>query len=102
MLMNILHIRPPYLSEPLYLKKPKRVIIRVLFIHTADYFSLSQKRIPTVVLQLQLFTYCSSVLPIICIALITATGARYGRSACIEYWDAIDQWRKRLEARWSL
>jgi len=38
MLMNILHIRPPYLSEPLYLKKPKRVIIRVLFIHTADYF----------------------------------------------------------------
>jgi len=43
----------------------------VLFIRTSDYFRyLRGNQIATAVLQLQLFTYCCSVLPVICIALL--------------------------------
>ena len=63
----------------------------LLFI--SDYLRyLRRKQIVTVVLQRWLFTYCCSVLPIICIALVLRLGHTTG-GACVLMWTLL-----RLEA----
>jgi len=89
--MNILHICSPHLSDVasshFNLGNPKKSFFStVSFVHTSDLPFLRRKQIATAALQLSclllLFTYYLHI-P------ITASGARYMRSACIEYQSAI-------------
>jgi len=130
--MNLLQSCPPHLSDVATLpwEIQKSHFSTLLFIYFR-IFTLSQKKINSnCVLQLQLFTYCCLVLPIICIALVlrlehATRGARVLIRTCcgmrqrlfatwatflhsVMYY-ATDQCRKRLEAciniedsQWSL
>ena len=70
----------------------------LLFI--SDYLRyLRRKQIVTVVLQLWLFTYCCSVLPIICTALVLRLGHATG-GARVLIWTCCGL-RQRLVATWA-
>jgi len=72
---------------PLYLgKSRKKVIFQHYYSYTSDYLHyFIRKQITTVILQLQLFTYCCLVLPVICIDLVLRLGHATG-GACVLIW----------------
>ena len=61
------------------LGNPKKSFFNIIIhIRQIIYVSSEKKQIATVVLQLQLFTYCCLVLPVICIALVLRLGHATG------------------------
>jgi len=61
------------------LGNPKKSFFNIIIhIRQIIYVSSEKKQIATVVLQLQLLTYCCLVLPVICIALVLRLGHATG------------------------
>jgi len=77
--MNTLQNCPSHLPYVAALSLYQKVIFQHYYLYTSDYLQyLRRKQIATAVLQLQMFTYCCLVLPIICIALVLHLGHAKG------------------------